>query len=108
MQCIAAVIAGDVCEVVNAKLAPHGKITRYMRGANREARLEAVLLKHERELTAKLPAVLTNMLMRARKEIITVKGQLNTATTTLKALVEKESHGQVSSGLMVGMQRLMS
>jgi hypothetical protein len=60
-------LAGEVCERANAVLGPHGKITRYMHGTHREARLERVMLLMERSTDAKLPALLVALLMRARK-----------------------------------------
>jgi hypothetical protein len=57
-----------VCEGINAILGPHGLITRYMRGANREARLERAALLYERSLDSKLPAVLVDMILRAADE----------------------------------------
>jgi type II secretory pathway component PulJ len=76
--------------MVNAKLAPHGKITRYMNGTNREARLEATLLRLERDLDANLPAVLVKMLKRSRTELITINSQLQEARSALRELVLQE------------------
>jgi hypothetical protein len=76
-----------VCERVNAWLGRHGKITRYMRPAHRQARLERVIFVMERALDAKLPALLVALLLRARQGIGTTTSALDMAYKALKQLL---------------------
>jgi hypothetical protein len=85
---------GEVCEEVNATMAPHGLTTQYMRGTNREAHLERMVLLHEREQDAKVAAQQVDKLLRVAARMPAVAKELDEAVTCLKQLLT--GAGQVS------------
>jgi hypothetical protein len=68
--------AGELSERVNADIAPHGLIAKYMHPTNREGRLERCVLLRERRLDERLPVVLVEMTLRAGTELEEAEGTL--------------------------------
>jgi hypothetical protein len=89
--------AGEVCEQVNATLAPHGLITQYNSGPHREGRLERVVLLRERDLDADLPAQQVHKLLRAATEADANATKLQDAVATLQQLLDDA--GQVCNAV---------
>jgi hypothetical protein len=82
--------AGEVCERVNAWLAPLGVPTKYMYGTNREARIERAVLQKTVQLDNQLHLLLVEMTLRVDQQLVATAEELCSQEEQLQALLQSQ------------------